>query len=132
MTDNTERPAVRILVMDDDQMLLATARLMLARLDYGVALATDGSEAIQIYRDALASEAPVRVAILDLRVPGGMGALEAAEEILKLDPQACLVLASGSTSEPAMLDFRDHGFAAVISKPFVLADLGLLLGELID
>lgn len=132
MSELTRRRPGKILVMDDDQMILATARLMLQRLGYDVVLACHGQEAVEIYGHALGGDDPVDVCILDLRVPGGMGALEASQKILERDPDARLVLASGSTTEPPMLQFQDHGFCAVITKPFVMADLGMVVGELVD
>ncbi len=132
MLEPIRRQPGKVLVMDDDQMILATARLMLTRLEFDVELATDGQEALDIYAAALGTDYPVSVVILDLRVPGGMGAMEAGQKILDLDPDARLVLASGSTTEPPMLDFQSHGFSAVITKPFVMADLGMVVGELMD
>ena len=132
MTEAERRRPGKILVMDDDHMILATARLMLTRLNLDVVLAGDGREAVDIYAQALASDYPVSICILDLRVPGGMGAMEAAQHIRELDPAARLVLASGFTNELPMLEFQEYGFDAAITKPYVMSDLGTVVGELLD
>ncbi len=122
----------RVLVMDDDPMVRETARRMLARLGYAVALAVDGDEAVQIYRASLDTDDPIAVAILDLKVPGGMGGVEAAGNLLDIDPEACLVVSSGATNVPEMREHETYGFSATLAKPFQLTELGMVLGELVD
>jgi len=127
----SSRPG-KILVMDDDNLLCTTARLMLQRLGYAIELAAHGEEAVALYHQALKSDYPVDIAILDLKVVGGMGAVPAAKLILDMHPEAKLVVASGSTSDPEMINPREHGFATALAKPFVIGDLGMLLGDLLD
>ena len=121
-----------ILVMDDDRLVCSTARLMLIRLGYEVVLAADGESAIHEYARSLESDRPVSVAILDIKVVGGQGAVAAAMGILALDPEATLVVSSGSTIVPELVHFQDFGFAGRLAKPFLVGDLGMLVGELLD
>lgn len=132
MNENPTRHPGKVLVMDDDHMVRATARLMLKRLGFDVELAADGEAAATIYQESFSTDYPVDVVILDLVVRGGLGAVEAAAKILEVDPGAKLVVASGSTQDPAMVNFADHGFSAMITKPFVVADLGMVVGELLE
>lgn len=118
--------------MDDDDLVRTTARLMLMRLGYDVVLATHGQEAVALYHQHLQSDYPVDVAILDLKVTDGMGATGSAKLILDIHPEATLVVASGSANAPEMINPDEYGFAADLSKPFVVGDLGLLLGNLLD
>ncbi len=132
MNESNPRNPGKVLVMDDDQMVRATARLMLQRLGFDVELAADGQEAIAIYQRQLASDYPVDVVILDLKVPGAMGAAEAAARILALDPDAKLVVASGSANDPVMVEYAANGFCGRIAKPFLVAQVGMVVGELLD
>lgn len=132
MSEKTPRHPGKVLVMDDDQLVLETARLILQRLGFDAVLAADGQEALALYQQHLTSDYPVDVVILDLIVRGGTGAVETAALILEVDPAACLVVASGATSDPVMTKFRNHGFRASIAKPFDVAGLGMLVGELLD
>jgi CheY-like chemotaxis protein len=132
MTDDNLLHPGKVLVMDDDELLRSTARLMLVRLGYDAVLAANGDEAVFLYRQHLESDYPVDVAILDLKVPDGVGALELAPMIRELDPAARLVVASGSVEDPAMVDCHAHGFQAALCKPFVIAQVGMLIGELLD
>ena len=122
----------RVLVMDDDPMVRETARRMLARLGYAVALAADGAEAVQIYRSSLNTDDPIAVVILDLKVPDGMDGVEAARGLLDIDPAACLVVSSGATNVPEMQDYESFGFSATLAKPFQLTELGMVVGELVE
>ena len=64
------------------------------------------------------------VVILDLTVPGGMGALEAARILLQLDPDARLIISTGYSRTPVLDDFRSYGFAYLIAKPYTMEELG--------
>jgi len=52
-----------------------------------------------------------------------MGGKATVKEILRLDPQAKVIVASGYSNDPVMADYKAHGFTAAIVKPFCLDDL---------
>ncbi len=64
---------------------------------------------------------------MDLTIPGGMGGKEAIRELLALDPGVRALVSSGYSNDPVMADFAEHGFCAVITKPYRLADLAAAL-----
>jgi two-component system phosphate regulon response regulator OmpR len=132
MSDPASARPGKILVMDDDKMLLATARLMLQRLGFDALLAEDSRQALDLYLEHLQTDYPVDVAILDLQMSREQGGVVTAGRILEAHPAARLVLASDSTNHEVMVNFREHGFSACIAKPFVLAQLGAVLGELLE
>ena len=122
----------RILVMDDDQQVRETLQLMLSRLGYQVVTAADGREAAAIYRYERELGTEIDLLIMDLTIPGGMGGREAVREILAVNPRAKVIVASGYSSDPVMADYRRHGFAAALSKPFRVEELTELLKRLLD
>ena len=69
---------------------------------------------------------------MDLTIPGGMGGKEAAQELLRIDPEAKLIVSSGYSTDPVMSDFRAHGFSAVISKPYRIEELGETLRSVLN
>jgi len=77
-----------VLLMDDDPNIRKLAERQLEKMGYGVSVAEDGKEAINIYRTAMENGAPFSAVIMDLTIPGGMGGQEAVGELLKLDPKA--------------------------------------------
>jgi CheY-like chemotaxis protein len=122
--------AAKVLVMDDEPMVRDVAEAMLTTLGNEVVLAVDGEEAIKLYREAMESPKPVRLVIMDLTIPGGMGGKDAVREIHKLDPDARVVVTSGYSNDPILANFKDYGFWAAIVKPFQIKDLKKVLSIL--
>ena len=118
-----------ILVMDDEEVVRTTTRAMLEVLGHPVETAREGTEMLARYREAMAAGRPFRLVIMDLTIPGGMGGLEALRELLALDPGARAIVSSGYSSDPVMADPGAYGFAGVIPKPYCLADLERILGQ---
>lgn len=65
--------------------------------------------------------------ILDLTVPGGMGGAEALERIRELDPGVVAVACSGYFEDGIMADPGRFGFAGVLGKPYLTADMERVL-----
>jgi PAS domain S-box-containing protein len=117
----------RVLVMDDEDMILTVAGNMLSHLGYEAVFAGDGMEAIELYRQGIETGNPVDIVIMDLTIPGGVGGKEAARKLMAIDPQAKVVVSSGYSNDPVMAHYRDYGFVAVINKPFKLKEFADLL-----
>jgi PAS domain S-box-containing protein len=113
-----------ILVMDDDSLIRDMTNAMLSHLGYTVTTCEDGNEAIRLYKVASEAGRPFTAVILDLTVPGGMGGKEASEQILAIDPKACLVVSSGYSNDPIVSDFSSYGFSGAVAKPYKLDQLG--------
>ncbi len=111
----------QIMIMDDDEMVLSVAKEMLALDGHEVLLARNGTEALRLYQERFASPQPIDLVIMDLTIPGGMGGKEAVTEILAVDPEAKIIVASGYSNDPIMANFHDYGFVAALVKPFQLA-----------
>ena len=113
--------------MEDEELVSTIAIQMLEFLGYDSALALNGESAIEMYRERFDNGTPFNAVIMDLSIPGGMGGDEAVKEVLKIDPDAKVIVSSGNSHDPAMVNFREHGFSAAISKPFNVADLTRVL-----
>jgi len=116
LTSSNSHP--RILVMDDDENIRSLYKINLQRLGYEVLLTSDGEETIQLYSQALHKKEAIDVVIMDLSIPGGMGGEETASALLKIDPDACLVVSSGDSYGDIMNNFSAYGFKAVMEKNF--------------
>ena len=108
----------RVLVMDDESMVVRIAERVLQNCGFQTHGVADGAAAAEAYRAGMVSGKRFDVVILDLTVPGGMGGREAAERILALDPTARLMVSSGYSEDAVMAEFRRHGFCAVLPKPY--------------
>lgn len=120
-----------ILVMDDEPMVRRVANEILRRLGYSVTLAEDGEQAIDLYRDALETIDPFDAVIIDLTVPGGMGGKEAAQWLLRLDPQALLIVSTGYAVDMDPSEYKEHGFVASIPKPYDMAGMSHVLRDVL-
>jgi len=121
----------KVLVMENEEEVCDVIEAILQHYGYDVMFAADGVEAIAAYQQAQESRAPFDAVIMDLTIPGGMGGKEAIERLLDLDPQVKAIVASGYANDPVMLDYRAHGFAACIAKPYHTETLRQTLHEVI-
>ncbi len=119
-----------ILVMDDEKIVRSVVIEMLSTLGFDSFSVTGGDTCVEEYKKRLAENKPFSAVFLDLTIPGGMGGKEAAAEILKMDPSACLIAISGYSNNTVMSHFREYGFSAVLRKPFVLKEVDTCLKNL--
>lgn len=110
----------KILMMDDEPMMLEMSREMLKRMGYEVALSKNGEEAIQLYQQSLTSGHRFDAVILDLVVKKGMDGETAMQQLLKIDPQVTAIVTSGYSDSPIISEFERYGFKGAINKPFMM------------
>ena len=116
-------PKRRILLMDDEQMILDIVSRMLGHLGYEVTTCTDGSQAIAAFTKAKSHAEPFDVVMMDLVIPNGVGGQDAVHTIKKIDPNAKVIASSGHLEHPVMRDHMSFGFNAVLEKPYKLEKL---------
>jgi PAS domain S-box-containing protein len=121
----------RVLVMDDQDPVRGVLESMLRHLGYEPVGTRDGDEAVAAYRDALDRGEPFDVVILDLTVPGGKGGKQTLRDLLRLDPGVRAVASSGYADDPAVSGAGGNGFVAALPKPYSLARLSEVLGEVV-
>jgi two-component system, cell cycle sensor histidine kinase and response regulator CckA len=121
-----EKPVTRsgkILVMDDEEMVRDVSAALLGHMGYGVEIAVDGVEAIEMYKGAMASGKAYDAVILDLTNSIGMGGVEAIKRLLQIDPDIKAIVTSGYCNDPVLIHFREYGFRGFITKPYMQKDL---------
>ena len=119
----------RILVMDDEEAIRKLCRDVLNHFGYEAALASDGAEAVELYRQAKQAGHPFEAVILDLTVPAGMGGKEAINKLREIDPDIKAIVSSGYSDDPVTADFREHGFSGFVAKPYDINDLVQVLHD---
>ena len=113
----------KILLMDDEEAILSATGEMLKFLGYDVEVASHGEAAIEMFQKAMNAGAPFDAAILDITIPGGMGAQETMPKLVALDPAVKGIISSGYSTNPMIVDYRSFGYAAVIVKPYGFKEL---------
>ena len=115
--ERTERQI--ILVVDDDESVRATLRLVLEMEGYGVVEAAEGKEALARIHGA--QDSLPSAILTDWNMPNGMGG-EALLGSVKRDPALAnipVVIVSGTADRSAL----KAGAAQVVHKPFALDSL---------
>lgn len=110
--------SARVMVMEDEEMLRRVAQLQLEYLGHDVILASDGEEAVTRYKERMGTRGSIDVIIMDLTITGGKSGRETIGEILNLDPDAKVIVASGYSNDSVMANYKDYGFSTSLSKPF--------------
>ncbi len=103
-----------VLVVDDQERVRRVACSILERVGFDVLTASDGLEAIESYRKHAGR---IRLVLLDLTMPE-MGGEEALREILRLDPQARVILTSGFDETDAMSRLSPEKLGGFLHKPY--------------
>ena len=122
----------RILLMDDEQMILDIVSRMLGHLGYEVTTCTDGSQAIAAFAKSKSHGEPFDVVMMDLVIPNGVGGQDAVHTIKKIDPAARVIASSGHLEHPVMMDHKSFGFNAVLEKPYKLEKLQQVIETVIN
>jgi CheY-like chemotaxis protein len=121
----------KILLMDDEQIILDVTLEVLRFLGYDVMFAKDGGTAIELYKTEKNAGTPFDAVILDLSIPEGMGGREAITHLREFDPSVKAIVSSGYTHDPAVVDFSAYGFSGKLAKPYKINDMRLVLEQLI-
>jgi PAS domain S-box-containing protein len=120
----------RVLVMDDEPLVLDMAGAVLHRLGYAATLAGSAAEAIVQYQLGLDAGRRFDAVILDLTVVGGPGGPETLARLREIDPGVRAALSSGYLDHPVVADWAGAGFEAFISKPYTVKSFAEALARL--
>jgi len=112
-----------VLVVDDEHLVRIMVQLGLERNGFDVWLASNGREAIDLYREHREN---IAVVLLDLHMPGLDGS-QTLDELRELNPKVLACFMSDDTGAYQPEELRHHGAASIIAKPFFLDDLADIL-----
>ena len=121
-----------VLIMDDDAILLNVVCSMLEFAGYQAFATQDCAEAVLSYQDAKQSGNSFDAVILDLHIGRGKGGKETVQELLEIDPDVRAIVASGDTTDRAMMDHKTFGFRCVLQKPFTMEEMVQALESVMD
>jgi DNA-binding NarL/FixJ family response regulator len=93
-----------------------------------VLTASDGEDALELYRR---EKERIDLVIMDLIMPG-MGGKKCLEEILRLDPQARILIASGFSPDEPTQKALNAGAKGFVSKPYEVSQILKEVREALD
>lgn len=111
--------AGKILLVDDEEVVLEVAEAMLERLGYSVTVAQGGQRAIDILEQKAGS---FDLLIIDMVMPGVDGKRVCAQAAA-LGYTGPILIASGYSANGEVKELLDKGVQGFIHKPFGLSDL---------
>jgi two-component system, cell cycle sensor histidine kinase and response regulator CckA len=117
-----------ILLVDDEELLRNIGKEILENFGYTILLASEGESALELYRE---KSGDIALVILDLIMPG-MGGEKCLGEILKLNPRAKVVIASGYSVNGHAKNALDAGAKAFIKKPYEIRQMLGVVREVLD
>jgi nitrogen-specific signal transduction histidine kinase/ActR/RegA family two-component response regulator len=117
-----------ILLVDDEGFIRELGIDVLGQAGYKVLTAADGETALQLYRQ---QQGQIDLVILDLIMPG-MGGSKCLEELLRMDPQAQILIASGYSPDASTKGTLETGAKGFVSKPYDTSQLLKLVREILD
>jgi CheY-like chemotaxis protein len=115
LTEGLGMAAARVLVVDDESIVLDVVTRILLRGGYVVFPAAGADEALAIVRD----NSPIDLVLCDARMPG-MGGPELVREIARISPRTSRIVMSGAPVDQEQLP-RD---TTILPKPFSPQNLG--------
>jgi len=120
-----EHASGRILVIDDEEILIQTVSAILRKDGYETVTCTDSREGIELYRKSPGS---FDLVLLDMIMPG-MGGPEVYHALKEINPAVCVLIMSGATANHEVQDLADAGARGFLAKPFRPRDLSRRVAE---
>lgn len=119
----------KILILDDEKPILEIMSLFLRKRGNEVSCFCSGTEALEIFKAENDSGSPYSVVILDVSIPGDIGARELIGPMREINPGVKAIISSGDSVEGAMEKPSLYGFSASLRKPFRAADIDRAIEE---
>ena len=116
-----------VLLVDDETMVLNVASDMMRTMGYTVITASDGSTAVNLYRE---NHQRIDLVMLDMVMPDMSGS-DVFDEIKKINPQAKVLLSSGYSLNGQASRIMERGCDGFIQKPFTLDEISTLLRQIL-
>ncbi|MGO9570817.1 MAG: PAS domain S-box protein, partial [Desulfomonilaceae bacterium] len=108
-----------ILLVDDEEFVRSLGERILENSGCNVITADNGREAVEIYRQ---NKDEISLVILDLIMPM-MDGKKCLDEILRIDPAAKVLIASGFSPDRATKEILEGGAKGFVGKPYNLKQL---------
>jgi DNA-binding NtrC family response regulator len=116
----------RVLVLDDEQIVLDSVSRILEDENYDVAACRSGSEAVEKLKAG-----GFDILLTDLKMPG-MDGLQAMEALTDVDPDLSMIMVTAYSTVDSAVKAMKIGAVDYIRKPFTHDQISELVGKVIE
>jgi DNA-binding response OmpR family regulator len=116
------------LLVDDQERLLDSTREVLLFLGYDACEAHDGKEALEVFE---ARRREIDLVLMDIGMPR-MNGIDAFKAMIRIDPNARVVLMSGDYPGEESRKLRGLGLKGFVRKPFTVNQLAADVGAALE
>jgi CheY-like chemotaxis protein len=114
-----------VLLVDDEEVVLAIGRQLLEKAGFDVLTAGTGQEAVDIFREQARD---IGCVLLDLTMPD-MSGQETYEELRVIRDDVRIVIASGYTQDTVQKQIPDADPACFLQKPYLYDSLTAVMAR---
>ena len=116
-----------ILVVDDIKEQRELASMILGNLNYRVATAASGEDAVEYLKSHRAD-----LIVLDMIMDPGMDGLDTYKSILEIHPKQKAIIVSGFSESDRVQAAQSLGAGAYLRKPYIMEKLGITVRKELD
>ncbi|HET9439172.1 MAG TPA: ATP-binding protein [Longimicrobiales bacterium] len=120
---NTQLPAERVVVIDDDYAMRLSCEQILSRMGFAVDVYDNGADGL----DGLARSKPALI-VVDLKMPGISG-MEVVARAHELDPDAVILVITGYATIDTAVEAMKSGAYDFLPKPFAPDELRVIVNR---
>jgi CheY-like chemotaxis protein len=118
----------RILLVDDEEVVVESLQMLLKRCGYEVVARMDGLGALEVFR---AEPDKFDVVLTDQTMPH-MAGKELAQELIRIRPDIPIILFTGFSEQITEEEARAIGIREYAMKPFVMYDMARTIRKVLD
>lgn len=116
-----------VLLVDDEEIVRSVLRKLVESLGFDVVTASDGIQAVDIYKELGNS---IKLVLMDMTMPR-MNGMDAFLEMKALNPDVKVIILSGHSAESTSNEMIGLGVRRVLQKPVMLSVLSSSIREAI-
>jgi len=109
----------KILLVDDDQLLIRTGKEMLQQFGYEVIATTSSPEALEIFK---ARPDSFQLVMTDMTMPKMTG-IELSEQLIAIRPDLPVVLCTGFSNKLSYETIKKAGIRKLVMKPIIFREM---------
>ena len=121
----------KILLLDDDELILEMGKEMLSVLGYDVETFDNFNDMKSKCSHYIDNNTPV-IVILDMVMPDRHDVVDCLKELHEIDPAISVLISSGYVDDDKMINPENYGFKGAIPKPYDMKKIEMHLTRVIN